>query len=458
MAREKMKSAAGMAVYLVAALAAVTALNALAARENRHWDFSEQAAFTLSDQSVKLVRGLEREVTLYAFTKPESRAQAKDLLDLYAYHSPKVSVRYLDPDRDPALAKKFNVTDYQTIIVEAAGGRAERAMRMEEADVTQALFKAVTAAQKNVFVLKGHGERDPEELKPIGWSGAKAALESALYKVNALDWFTTGGIPPEADLLIIPAPRQDLREQEIAALKGYVERGGALLAMLDPGRLPAFEEFLAGYGFKLNDDNILDPLSQRLGFDPLVATLTTYPPHPVTEGFTAAVFFPVARSMTLREDNPRKAKLTAIGMTAPQSWGETDLESIQAANPVFSERSDFPGPLVVAASAQWEEGPPPEERKVGDKPSTRRMIVTGDSDFASNSTLGLQANRDLFLNMVNWLAGDEERISIRPKSRGFNPIFFSVDQLRALFAASVLAIPALVGFAGVAVVVIRRRR
>ena len=458
MTREKLKSAAGMALYLAAALAAVAAFNALAARENRHWDFSEQAAFTLSAQTVKLARGLDQEVDIYAFTKPESRAQAKDLLDLYAYHSPKVSVRYLDPDRDPALAKKFNVTDYQTIIVEAAGGRAERAMRLEESDVTQALLKAISSGQKKVYVLKGHGERDVEELKPIGWSGAKAALESAQYKVAALDWFATGEIPQDAGMLIIPAPRQDLREQEVAALKGYVERGGALLAMLDPGRLPVFEGFLAGYGFTLNDDNILDPLSQRLGFDPLVATLTTYPPHPVTEGFNAATFFPVARSMALREDNPRKAKLKTIGLTAPQSWGETDLVSIQTASPVFSESADFPGPLVVAASAEWEEGPPPEERTVGEKPKTRRLIVTGDSDFASNSTLGLQANRDLFLNMVNWLAEDEERIAIRPKSRGFNPIFFTVDQLRAMFAVSVVAVPLLVGIAGAAVVVIRRRR
>ncbi|VAX18553.1 hypothetical protein MNBD_NITROSPINAE04-1086, partial [hydrothermal vent metagenome] len=179
--------------------------------------------------------------------------------------------------------------------------------------------------------------------------------------------------------------------------------------------------------------------------------------HPITKNFKTATFYPVARSLELKRQNSKKAKIKPIGRTAKLSWSETDLKSIEDNAPVYSETDDIPGPRILSASAQWDIGPSKQTRKIGEKNLQGRMIVTGDSDFVSNSTVSLLGNRDMFLNMVAWLLDEDVRISIRPKTIGFNPIFFTSGQLMFVFWSVVVIMPLVAAMAGV-VVIIRRRR
>jgi len=203
---------------------------------------------------------------------------------------------------------------------------------------------------------------------------------------------------------------------------------------------------------------ILDPLSQRLGFDPLVATVSSYEQnHPVAADLNQVAFLTVARSVKAQKDNQAGAEARPIGSTATQSWGETDMNSIEAANPAFSEKDDLPGPLTVAVSAEWKAGPGRGELKLGQEQRKGRLVAVGDSDFASNSTLAMSANKDLFLNMVSWLAGSENQISIRPKKPRFDPVMLSEGQLGAIFWVCVAVMPAAAILAGVMTLARRRR-
>lgn len=442
-------------VFAAVVVGIVVVLNLVSSAHYKRLDMTSAGVYTLSPQSEKALAALGEEMTIYAFVRPENRRAFLDLLEQYAYESGKVTVEAVDPDKKPGLARRLKVRNYGTIVVETASGRRETTEELSEEAVTNAILRAGATDAKKVYVLTGHGERALDDDNPLGWSAAKEALEAAAYEVETLDWFATGGIPEDADLLIIPGPKNDLREEEIERLRERLEAGGAALIMLDPGRLDNIEKFLAGYGFLLHDDMVLDPLSQRIGFDPLVATVTKYEGHPVVEGFRAATFFPVARSMDIKSGPSREVK--AIGRTGVSSWGETDADSIERGKPEYKEGEDLPGPRILAASAEWETGPPKEERKIGETVKKARLVVTGDSDFASNSTLGFSGNKDLFLNIVGWLLEQEERVSIRPKTKGFNPIMFTSGELKLIFWTAVVAVPALVIAAGVGVRIIRRR-
>ncbi len=79
------------------------------------------------------------------------------------------------------------------------------------------------------------------------------------------------------------------------------------------------------------------------------------------------------------------------------------------------------------------------------------MVVVGSSSFPGNSILGFQGNRDLTLNMLNWLSSDEDLISIRPKDPADNRIMLSRQQMTLLFFTSVVLMPLAIVVMGVSV-------
>jgi ABC-type uncharacterized transport system involved in gliding motility auxiliary subunit len=77
--------------------------------------------------------------------------------------------------------------------------------------------------------------------------------------------------------------------------------------------------------------------------------------------------------------------------------------------------------------------------------------VFGDSDFASNQYLGTAGNRDLFVNAVNWLAGEVESISLRPNVSRASSFQMSQEQFRFLQYVSLLVVPEAIALVGVLV-------
>jgi ABC-type uncharacterized transport system involved in gliding motility auxiliary subunit len=88
--------------------------------------------------------------------------------------------------------------------------------------------------------------------------------------------------------------------------------------------------------------------------------------------------------------------------------------------------------------------------------------VYGDSDFASNARLSLLGNKDLFLNTVQWLVGEERFITQRPRNEEIMPklsnVFLTAQQARILFWLAVVVEPSLILVVGAAVAVYRKRR
>jgi ABC-type uncharacterized transport system involved in gliding motility auxiliary subunit len=210
------------------------------------------------------------------------------------------------------------------------------------------------------------------------------------------------------------------------------------------------------------------PIGRLLGVGPEVPLVMQYEQHPITKDMAKVMTgFPLTRSVSPAQTPPKGVSVTPLAKTSGESWGETDLAGLRRGQPASRDAKDTPGPVPVLIAVTIE--PTPGEPTPGPKAAGQagsddskkpkgRLVVLGTSTFASNQALGFQGNRDLFLNIVAWLAGQEDEISVRAKDSRQNPIFATEAQKNAILWLSIVVLPGAVMVCGIALVVRRRRR
>ncbi len=451
-------------------LAILVGVNYVAGRQHKRWDLTEGGQFTLSDQSRKVLESLKAPVNVKVFAKDTEFQRFRDRLEGYTYASSQVKVEYIDPDKQPAVARQWQVQQYGTIAVDH-NGRIERITTDTEQDITNAIVKAVEGGEKKVYFTQGHGERDTASAdERSGYNAIASALQRDNFSVEKVVLAQQQEVPTDAAVLVVAGPKTDFLQPEIDMLQRYLDKGGKLLLMLDPpdgaeaAPLTGLIGLARAWGIDVGNNVVVDVSSvgQLLGAGPSVPVVATYPDHPITENFGLITAFPLARSVTPVEGGTSGRTAQPIATTSAQSWAETDLAAVFAGSPVARDESagEKEGPVTLAAAIGIDapgapatpEPPPPAPGQPAPetprKPQTR-VVVIGDSDFASNAVLGTQGNRDLFLNAVNWAAQQENLIAIRPKQAGDRRVTMTEDQQRRVLYLSVLGLPLAVAALGI---------
>lgn len=451
-------------------LAILVGVNYVAGRQHKRWDLTEGGQFTLSDQTRKVLDGLKEPVNVKVFAKDNEFPRYRDRLEGYSYASPQVKVEYIDPDKQPAVARQWQVQQYGTIAVDY-GGRIERITTDTEQDITNAIVKAVEGGEKKVYFTQGHGERDTTSAdQRSGYNAIAGALQRDNFSVEKVVLAQQQEVPADAAVLVIAGPKTDFLQPEIDMVSRYLDKGGKLLLLIDPpdgpnaAPLTGLITLARNWGIDVGANVVVDVSSvgQLLGAGPSVPVVATYPDHPITENFGLITAFPLARSVTPVEGGTNGRSAQPIATTSAQSWAETDLAAVFAGKAVARDDSagEKEGPVTLAAAIGVDAPdapatPPPPPPTPGQpqpetprKPQTR-VVVFGDSDFATNAVLGTQGNRDLFLNAVNWVAQQENLIAIRPKQAGDRRVTMTEDQQRRVLYLSVLGLPLAVAALGV---------
>jgi len=458
----------GAAVMALLALGIVVAANAISVRHNARWDLTENKRNSVSPQTIQVLRTLKSKVGAIAFYRSDTpgKKNAEDLLAQYAtYSGGKFEWRLEDTDKAPALARQYGVESYGTVVLE--GGppgqlRTEKVLDADEEKLTNGIVKVTRAGKRVVYVVKGHGEREIGSTDRGGFSQAKEQMEKANYEVKELFLARDPKIPDDAGIVIVPGPKTDLFPQELAAIDAYIARAGKVFFMTVPFQAGATAKYLSKYGITVDDDVVieLNPIGQVFGVGPLVPVVGQYDPHPITKDMGGVMtLFPLTRSVEPAKALPKGVQASPLAQTSRQSWGETDKNVFQTgkATPDPNEKT---GPLAVAVvatvDAQTDAKPEPaaEARK---KPAKARIVVVGTADFASNQFLGAQGNRDFFLNVVSWLAEEEDLISIRAKDPKQNPVVLTSAQSKLVWMLPLLGLPGLVLICGFVVIAQRRR-
>lgn len=445
-------------------LAILVTINYLASRHNKRWDLTAAKQYTLSDQTKKILQSLQKPVSIKVFAAPDDFSRFRDRLDQYTYASRQVSVEYIDAVKRPALANQYKVEALGTVIIEHEG-RIERVTSDGEQELTNGLIKAVQGKQHKVYFVQGHGEKNSEGSDREGYSTITAALGSDNYSVDKLVLAQVKEVPADASVLVVAGPKTDFFQAELDLLKAYLAKGGKVLFMLDPPdradspALTNLTALLKDWGIEVGNNIVVDVsgMGQLFGTGPETPVAARYQSHPITDRFNLITAYRLARSVGPISGSTSGKFAQTLVETSKSSWAETDIQRLTSSGQVAREldKGDKEGPVSLAAavSAPVDGAAPPSPPgapKAEDGPKAEtRIAVFGDSDFVANGLLGIPGNRDLFLNAVNWLAQQENMISIRARDPEDRRITLTRDQERRILWLTVLIIPGLILFAGV---------
>jgi gliding motility-associatede transport system auxiliary component len=442
------KYAAYATVYILVVIAGVVIANTLADRYNRSFDATSNKRYSLSDQTAKIVKGLKQDATITYFDQSTRFREGKDLLDQYANLSRRVRVEYVDPDKNPQLAREAGIRNFGTAVVQI-GAKTEDAKSMTEEGITGAFIRDLKGETRTVCFVTGSGEHQADDPDRDGLSGFKDLLGKDSYESRTIDLLQKAEVPPDCTTLVVAGPTRNYEPPEVDAIKKYVEDGGRALLMLDPplklGRAEiadndALTNLLQSWGVTLSKDLILDlnPIGQLAGLGPQVALVTSYSSQPiVNEMKGTATGFPLARSMEI--NNTDKTSVQKLFDSSSSSLATNNLSSA-AVN--VNDPKNKKGPLTIAAAGTY---------NTGKENSQGRFVVVGSSSWAANRFINFNGNNDLALNAINWLASDEDLISIRPKQPEDRRITMTRAQLNLVRVTSQFVLPLVVVVAGVGV-------
>jgi len=463
--RKSFLYSSNLALIIILVLGIVVIVNFFFAKHHHRFDFTESKLHSLADQSISVLKNLDKEIQIKGFFLEGNYEKAKmeNLLQIYSYHSSKIKVEFIDPDKNPGLVKRYEITQDGTTILEYEG-KESRITSTAEEDITNAIIKLTRGGEKIIYFLEGHGEGSLEDIEDAGYSQAKNEMEKIGYKVQKLSLALQGTFPDDAALLVIPGPVKDLIPEELDTIQSYLSRGGRVFLMIDPESASGIDSFLLDFGIQLENDLIIDTVSRLMGGDYFMPVVSEYEFHDITRKFRYATFFPYARSVEPAEEKPDGIFVQSIAKSSANSWSERQLDHQKV---TFDEESDKAGPVSLACvvtidNRETGAGDPESEgaESSGFENSNRRegrLAVFGDSDFFSNQYYNLSGNGNLFLNTANWLTEEEDLISIQPKTTTPRTIHLSPSQGKMIFFVSLIILPLAVLITGITVWLRRRK-
>ena len=351
------------------------------------------------------------------------------------------------------------MTAYNTILFKYKD-RTERISTDTEQDITTAIIKVVQGGTKKVYFTQGHGEKDAASGERDGYKGIADSLSHENYTVDKLILAQSGAVPDDAAVVVVAGPKTDFFPGEITALTNYLGKTGKLLLELDPPDrvdsqpLTNLVALAHDWGIDVGNNIVVDVsgMGQLIGTDQSVPVAASYPAHPITRNFKFLTAYPFARSVTPVAGGVNGHTAQGFVETSPRSWAESDIKGLLTSGKVSFKAADGDkqGPITVAAAVSAPSAVPAAPGAAPDAPKPEtRVVVYGDSDFAANSGLGIQGNRDLFMNTVGWLTQQENLIAIRPKDADDRRVTMTAAQQTNVTWLALFIIPGFVFSAGV---------
>jgi ABC-type uncharacterized transport system involved in gliding motility auxiliary subunit len=439
------------AILLLAFIGVLFFVNALVFDNPQTWDLTEDKQNTLTPETAAILESLEAPAHARAYYSSSlSTESATRLLENFKIGSKgKFTYEFINPEFNPVLAQEDKVERDGTIVL-LMGEQREVVSFASERDLASGLLRLMNPGERFVYFTSGHGELSIDTPGDTSYSLVKRSLEYKNYTVATLNLLTEGKIPENAGAVVIVGPQRPFSDAEIEMLRAYLELGGGLIVMKEP---PISEEaistsdpldaLLLEWGIAFNNDLVIDP-----NINPAiiaVADPATYANHPVTQsllGYYSA--FPTARSLRTL-DVPETIILTPLAFTGSNAWGETDFASLNNNTVQLDAGVDNSGPLLLAVAAE-------------DWTMSARVVVFGDSELAGDSFYQ-QGNGDIFINAVDWVAEQDEQISLTPKDRierTYQPP--STVGLIAMLLGVLCVLPLVIAGAGISTWMARRRR
>jgi ABC-type uncharacterized transport system involved in gliding motility auxiliary subunit len=442
--------------FIVLFLALTGLLAFLSHRYNFETDWTMNQRNTLSQASQTLLQSLDKlpEFTIYATEEEQIRRPIDELMQRYKRAQPGIKIQFVNPELEPDLVRELGISVNGEIIIEL-NGRKEQVTQPTEQNIANAIQRVARPDDRWLLFVEGHAERKPEGVANHDLGEWGNQLKAKGIKIRSLNLTDTPVVPQNTAALVIAGPQLDYLPGEVKAIQRFINDGGNLLWLAEPGNLYQLQPVADLLGLEFLPGTIVDPNTQLLGIDdPRFAIVSQYSQHPLTSDFSAVTLFPKAGG--IRPKTSDLWQYSGVLQTMPRSWSETGELTGQIE---FDAASDLAGPLVIGMAVTRDIQIPAggtDSATPGNK--QQRILVLGDGDFLSNTYLGNGGNLKLGLNMVNWLAHDDRFISIPARTSPDINIELPSTAKAAIALGFLILLPLLLGAIGTVIWLKRRRR
>lgn len=428
-------------------------------------DITKFKHYSISEQSKQILKNLDREINVIAFfkdTNPEKQL-VQEQLEAYQRENKLINVVFKNPELQIDLKEKYDIRIDGTTVFDS-GDRFERVTVVNEQAFTTAILKLIQGITQKVYFLTGHDEHGIDGSSNFRYSQVKTELEKVNYAVHQLSLLKETRVPEDCDVLIIAGPKKPIKTQEIRLIDRYLKNNGKLLLLLDPS-MNTVEDIHSGlvslmqkWGVKIGNDLVIDRQHFYVFSQGSIGLNLNFIYHEITQHYVnETIPFIYCRSVTPYEDKQDRLSVKTILETKSSvgiSWAETE----RVADGTFSSNGytpniDIPGPVPVGVIVEKKK----DEVNSENKATTTRIVVIGDSDFATDAIFAtgnpdVPAYAPFISSLINWLSFDEQLISIdkpNPKSEILRKM--NINQMRVIQVISVFLLPILIFISGLVV-------
>jgi ABC-type uncharacterized transport system involved in gliding motility auxiliary subunit len=405
-------------IFYISFLSVIGLLAYLSNKYNVEYDLTASNRHTLSNASITALQRMPEQIRIRVFVRSSdvqpTRKIIAEKLAQYSRVKNNINIEYINPDTNPDIIRKLGIKIDGEIIVEYQE-RTEHLQYLSEELLTNSLLRLLRSNDKQIFFITGHGERRPNGEANYDLKAFTSYLNKTGIKTSTIDLNNTPIISSKAAAIVIASTQVDYLPGEVKIINDYINAGGNLLWLHEPGLMYGLDALVDNLNIKFEPGTVVDPSAQLYGISsPTISIVTQYGTHPITKDFSLITVFPQAVALTHNQAsnavNKSNWSSTVLLSTVARSWSETGVlqGSIE-----FSPDKDIPGPLSLGIALSRAI---PGTKTKSNSTKKQRIVVLGDGDFLSNTYVGNQGNRDLGVNIVNWISHDDNFISIPSKT------------------------------------------
>lgn len=405
-------------------------------------DFTKEGVFSLSPQSKKILKDINQPVEFkYFVTAPSEgdRVSQKKLdkmiglLTRVSKEQPLVKLEVLDPEKHLFLMEKLQISEDSTLHIslpEHPQGRwAQLSGIITEQQVFNALKRLFLKERPLIYVSKGFGEGDlTKDFLPF-----LVAVEGDSFEVKLFDLALEVSIPEKVSAVLLLAPKIPYSDKALQVLEKYVSTGGNLIVFDEPRHQNNVNQLLSEFGVQFSKELIVRPaeLDGEVRLDLAVSQLEA---HPVSEKVDGLIKTATAQMVEISKEST----LQPFFFAPFGSWEEVDEASVFEKPPYVATRSEEERTGFLAISAIS-----PSETKQG------RVAVFGDIDFIALKNINVGYNKQLILNTINWITGQDQYLELKAKNLRESVEEIDDQTAGAMFLFSSLLLPQLVVMLGI---------
>ena len=371
------------------------------------WTFGNRN--TLSTTTQQLLQSIEEPLSFVAYVPDDvsMHSEIKKRIAKYQKFKSDISVEMVNPELDPERAKEDGIA-YQGQVLVKLGDRKEVVESLTEQSLANVIQRLSRNADRMVIFLEGHDERQPFATKSTGMAKLANVLKNRGFILQPHNLVRTQTLPENTSLLVIASPQKDLLAGEVDIIKRYIEKGGNLLWLHEPGSLHGLAPIEEMLGLIIDEGTLVDAneqLRELLGIKhPAVIPVVDYNGAEISGEMTLQTLFPFATAIGRDEELESDWSYEDFLLSLPTSWLEVDELKGDVS---FNEDSgDKAGPLPIGVSMT-------RTVKHDNNDKLQRVVVVGDSDFMLNAFIGHVGNMDISTAIFNWLSADDNLIGIK---------------------------------------------